>query len=372
MAQLQMIFERRADGLPAPRMPRTGDGIPREPDGVRFFSLEQAVEFFNMTAEELRALYDDAYGDLFTTGPAQGEGTDVPIDTLPVPGMDPERVVALRRDLLRVVRFPHLSEAEFDAVMEMCQRRRLDPWRHIYADALGDQRGRRELKVITTIDAFRLMADRTGKYDGTTLPEYLDADGTWHKEVWPVRLGNPVAAKIGVRRKGFSQPQYEVATWDRYVQYIDTPRGLEVSEFWVKGGAQQLAKCALAMAYRSAFPEEMGGLYTRDEMAQARNPESVTPRVAAPPAVAAARELRAQAIEGEPEEVVFDEATPETLADFTAALEELGFVTEDSRKAVIARLRMTVPYAPTSRTFWALAIKRLRTRPDLYGVMATA
>lgn len=361
MAQLQMIFERRADGSPAPRMPRTGDGIRREPDGVRFFSLEQAVEFFAMKEEELRALYDDAYGDLFNAETAQGESTGVP-------NIDTERVVEVRRDLLRVVRFPHLSDAEFDAVMEMCQRRRLDPWRHVYADAMGDQRGRRELKVITTIDAFRLLADRTEKYDGTTLAEYLDADGNWHKEVWPTRLGNPVAAKIGVRRKGFSQPQYEVATWDRYVQYIDTPRGPEVSEFWVKGGAQQLAKCALALAYRSAFPEEIGGLYTRDEMAQAHNPASVTPRVAAPPAVV---ERRAQAIEAEPEEVVFDEETPETLVDFNAALEGFGFVTEDARKAVIAKLRMNVPYSPTSRTFWALAVKRLRTRPDLYGVMAS-
>ena len=83
----------------------------------------------------------------------------------------------------------------------------------------------------------------------------------------------PVAAKVGILRSDFKEPCWGVA---RYDAYVGKKKGGEVTAMWIKLGDVMIAKCAEALGLRKAFPQELSGLYTSDEMEQA-TPVDVAP-----------------------------------------------------------------------------------------------
>lgn len=158
-----------------------------------------------------------------------------------------------QRQMIRDTFANGASEQEFSMLLEVARARRLSPiLKQIHFVKRWDTSKRREVWAAqASIDGLRAIAERTGKYDGQDEPEYVEKDG---------RI---LCCKVRVYRKDWSRPVTGVAYYDEYVQ---TTKEGKVTSFWARMPHVMLAKCAEAIAMRKAFPEDMSGLYTAEEM----------------------------------------------------------------------------------------------------------
>jgi phage recombination protein Bet len=177
------------------------------------------------------------------------------------------------------------NNADLAVFFHVAARTGLDPFaRQVYLIGRQTKDGMRQT-IQTGIDGYRLIARRAADQAGETLG-YEDTlwcgpDGRW-VDVW-LSEDHPAAAKVVVLRDG--HPFSAVALWGEYVQ---TDRQGNPNSMWARMGANQLAKCAEAAALRKAFPQDLSGLYTEDEMGQAdRNGGAHVVTTAAPRVTAA-------------------------------------------------------------------------------------
>lgn len=142
------------------------------------------------------------------------------------------------------------------------QRTGLDPAaRQIYMVGRWDRKaGREKFTIQTGIDGYRLIADRTGCYVGS--------DETWAEG----ENGWPVSATVTVKKLVAGKVWDFTATahFREYVQtYRDQGGNERPTQMWSKMPHRMIAKCAEALALRKAFPQELSGVYTAEEMQQA-------------------------------------------------------------------------------------------------------
>jgi phage recombination protein Bet len=175
------------------------------------------------------------------------------------PGLARTRLTEDQLDLIAATIAPGLNSDELSLFASVCERTGLDPFaRQIYAIKRNGRMG-----IQVSIDGFRVIAERSGRYEGQTPTQWCGDDGVW-RDVWLDRTA-PRAARVGVYRTGAREPIVAVANIEAYQQ--PTP-------LWKSMPANMLAKCAEALALRKAFPADLSGLYTSDGMAQAGVPAS--------------------------------------------------------------------------------------------------
>ncbi len=145
---------------------------------------------------------------------------------------------------------------EFKLFLYTANRTKLDPLTHqIYFVKRKTKFG--EVGTIQTgIDGYRAIAERTGQLAG------ID-DAVYDNEDKP----NPKKASVSVYRMVNNQRVAFTASarWSEYA-----PTGTQAF-MWSKMPYLMLGKCAEALALRKAFPNDLSGLYTNEEMAQASN-----------------------------------------------------------------------------------------------------
>ena len=192
------------------------------------------------------------------------------------------------------------TDEQFDVAMAFCRVRNLLPGKHVVFQLRNSNEWDEVVKAkvkktriifITTIDASRLIAQRTGLYGGQG-PEdyiYLDEHGS-PSVISPIPLPQtplppkgtaalprePWAVRTTIYRKDFEHPITSVARFDAYASTYESNGEIRLNAMWAKRGPEQLAKCSEMLSLRKAFPEELGQLYIQEEFKSEEEPAAAT------------------------------------------------------------------------------------------------
>lgn len=159
-----------------------------------------------------------------------------------------EKVALIKRTICK-----DATDDELEMFLMFCKKTGLDPFlRQIY---FVKRMGVGTIQV--AIDGYRLVAERTGRYApgrattftydedkkllfATAYVKKMTADGTWH----------------------------EISASALFSEYCQMKSGGQLTVFWSTKPHIMLAKCAESQALRRAFPAELGGMYTTEEMVE--------------------------------------------------------------------------------------------------------
>lgn len=145
------------------------------------------------------------------------------------------------------------SQHEISLFAQVCQKTGLDPFtRQIYAISRGGK-----MTIQVGIDGLRAVAASSGEYNGSQT-YWCGNDSNW-VSVW-LKSSPPAAAKTEVYRGNSPRPFVGVCRFDDY----NTNQNL-----WLKMPSVMIGKCSESQALRKAFPQQLSGLYSTEEMGQA-------------------------------------------------------------------------------------------------------
>lgn len=170
-------------------------------------------------------------------------------------------------DLIRRTVAKDCDPAEFDQFIHICRAVQLDPLRRqIYAFVFGKNNPQyRRMSVVTGIDGYRAIAERTKNYrpdDRAPRIEYDEA--ARHPGKNPHGI---VRAEVTVYKHAHGEwfPVVGEAHWDEYAP-IKGEALDDKKENWRKMARVMIAKCAEAQAIRRAWPDDFSSLEVEEEV----------------------------------------------------------------------------------------------------------
>ena len=159
------------------------------------------------------------------------------------------------------------TDSELRLFIEVAERRGLDIFsRQIFLIERWDGKLKKTVRSPeTSIDGYRVIADRTGVYVPGDEPTYTYGED-----------GKLKTAKASVKK--WVQGSWHVISAEaHWTEYVALTKEGQPQALWKTKPHIMLAKCAEALALRKAFPAQLSGLYTREEMEQASSDRAEPP-----------------------------------------------------------------------------------------------
>ncbi len=170
-----------------------------------------------------------------------------------------------RFEVIQRMYFKDLTSDDIAVFGHVCKHIGLDPFlKQIYPvvrnTKQSDGTKKPTMSIQTGIDGYRAIAERTGNYSPGKEPLFkYDKDG---------RLFSATAYVMKMTNDG---KWHEVAATAIISEY----RPAFANDFWGSKPHIMISKCAEALAIRKAFPAELSGVYTKEEMDQADKEEKL-------------------------------------------------------------------------------------------------
>jgi len=137
------------------------------------------------------------------------------------------------------------TDNELQLFLHACNRSGLDPFmRQIYFIKISGK-----MSIITAIDGYRLIAERSKRY----MPG-RETTFTYGKD------GHITSATSYVKKLGPDNTWHEVGVTAVFSEYVGT------GPLWKSKPHVMISKCSEALALRKAFPSDLSGIYTKEEL----------------------------------------------------------------------------------------------------------
>lgn len=189
---------------------------------------------------------------------------------------------------LRQTLAPTLTDAELELFALIAKRKGLDPFSGQIVAVKRNSRNGPRVSYQTGIDGYRSLAERTGEYLGSDLPDFGPPCGCGKAPDYHPEWATVIVHRLHPSGRIVDQPAR--AKWHEFVP--------SDAFMWGEKPEVMLGKCAEAQALRKAFPWVLGDIYIPEEMVGADEADATSagPALTARESVAA----RAAAIRGDP------------------------------------------------------------------------
>ncbi len=174
------------------------------------------------------------------------------------------------------------SEMEFDLFIAAAKNAGLDPFRKQISAIVFNKNNpdKRKMSIITTIDGFRVIAERTRMYRPDDDPPRYEIDPALKSAANPVGI---ISCTVKVYKRDQDGAWFACAGqayWDEFAsvkeEWAEDETGKRrktgksaADGNWARMARVMIAKCAEAQALRRAFPDAFSGIYEASELDRA-------------------------------------------------------------------------------------------------------